>query len=65
MFLINKIRLEEIIPMFFDSDEWMILKKKLQIFFVLSETFYYFLFLIDTSDLKNVILIFLVFSDSF
>ena len=65
MFLVNKIRLEEIIRMVFVSDKWMILKKILLIFFVLSDTFYYFLFLIDTSDLKNVILIFFVFSDSF
>ena len=39
MFLINKSGLEEIILMLFVSDEGMILKKILLIFFVLSDTF--------------------------
>ena len=39
MFFLNKSWLEEIVLIYFVSDEWMILKKILLKFFVLGDTF--------------------------
>ena len=77
----NKWNLEKTLLSFFVSDQWMILRKNnTNIFYfwytnflrkyntnilVFSDTFWYLLFLIDKSHLKEIILIFFVFSNTF
>ena len=59
--MLNKSHLEEIILIFFVSDEWMILRRNNTHIFCFSDTFFkYFLFLISKSHLEKIIPIFFV-----